>query len=368
LYARAVTCLTLALWCASAFGGNAALTWTAPTKNVDGTSAVVSGYRVYERCNAGPQTQVADTTALTYTHSGIPDDGRTCWWSITAYDSNGESAHTNEVSKTFALAKPGATTATYTFVIGQVAQPPPPSMAATLTGTPENIVWATGNNPAAQNITVPANTTAVYAFWAAFSTGGSSGWGINTITLGGSAPDQILNRLAGSPADANATGVAVWYNPGTGTKSLDISWSGVSAPDYGPLTTVVYTKDGDTTAWRDADSDANSASNAVSVTLTTNAADLVIKFDVNDVSGGGPGTSAGWTSQQTQTNASSGNALVSRTSTADSPGAATTVCNAENEDYSSLVAISIPAAAGGGASASLPPVNKASRMAAMIAH
>jgi hypothetical protein len=217
-------------------------------------------------------------------------------------------------------------------------------MAATLNGTPTAVVWAAGINPAAQSITIPANTTAVYMFWSYWAS--TTGQGINTITLGGNSP-SALSELS-TNGDANAVGVAAWYNPTTGAQNLDPSWD--IAPAEGPSTIVVYTIGGDTTAWRDVDLSAQTDTTANSVTLTTVSGDLVIKFDerysLNGSQGlGVPALSAGWASAQTQDNNGEG----SRVSTISATGS-TQVCDSENDYYSCLVAISIPTAPAGGGS------------------
>jgi hypothetical protein len=108
--------LFLALICGSVWAGQAALTWTAPTTNVDGTAANVTAYDVYMRCGTGAAARVATTpaTARTYTVAAIPDDGRTCWFSLTANDATGPSRNTNEVSKTFPASTPTAPGSTTT--------------------------------------------------------------------------------------------------------------------------------------------------------------------------------------------------------------------------------------------------------------
>ena len=224
-------------------------------------------------------------------------------------------------------------------------------MAATVTGTPAAIAWQTATaNPTPQNVTVAADATAFYMFWSYYAN--ASGHGLASATLGGVAADDTF-EVPGT-SSLTATGVAVWYNPSTGTKSLDVSWD--QAPVEGPTTTVICTKGGDTTAWRDADGDANTEANAVSVTLTTVAGDLVIKHDQlwnNDTFSTVPSLSAGWTNGVTF--GQSPYVESARLSYIAATGA-TQVCDSENESYSTVVAISIPAAGGGGSTTILPQV------------
>ena len=217
-------------------------------------------------------------------------------------------------------------------------------MAVALTGTPTAVVWAAGTDPAAQSVTIPADATAVYMFWSYWNN--SSGYGLHPTStlLNGNAPDQTF-ETAGTTLLA-ATGVAVWYNPSTGSQSLDPTFD--ASPTEGATTIVAYVKGGDTTAWGDADGDHNSDATAVSVTLTTNSDDLVLKYDQrwdNSAPQDPPGTSANWTSRQTQSAINDENV---RLSSADSPGASTTVCDSENENYSSICAVAIPVAPAGG--------------------
>jgi hypothetical protein len=195
------------------------------------------------------------------------------------------------------------------------------------------IVWATGADPAAQNITVPADATAVYFVWSFWLVGSHN---ISSVTLNGSAPSQS-HGIAGD-ASLTAIGVAAWYNPPTGSRSLDVAWSGPPNGDGGgPVSGVIFVKNGNTTSWRDADSAHASGTTQVSVTLTTVAGDLVIKFDQTYLVI--PSNSSGWTSLFTSGitfNVGGRAASISATG-------ATQVCDSENENSSALVAFSIPA-------------------------
>lgn len=231
-------------------------------------------------------------------------------------------------------------------------------MPATLTGTPVAIVWAAGANPAGQSITIPSDATAVYMFWA-FDGVDANGHGLASATLGGVSPSQTY-EIPTAAGFYPATGVAAWYNPSTGSQTLDPEWD--IAPVEGPVTIVAFVKGGDTTAWRDADADQDISSNAVSVTLTTVAGDLVLKLDQRfDANENPPVLSSGWTNGQTTGNVDEGARLsyISATGT-------TQVCASENEDYSSIVAISIPEfSGGGGGGVQLPPLTLPPLMPAM---
>lgn len=219
-------------------------------------------------------------------------------------------------------------------------------MAATLTGTPTVITWASGQNPAGQSITIPSDATAVYMFWTFFHA--TDGHGLASVTLNGNNPSQTFEMPTGGSGLYVATGVAAWYNPATGSRTLDPSWD--AAPAEGPTTIIAYIKGGDTTAWRDADADQDEDRNAVSVTLTTVSGDLVIKYDQKFVGPPNfesvPSLTSTWSSGQTGSNVNEGVRLsyISATTT-------TQVCDSEDENYSSIVAISIPTEPAGGGNA-----------------
>ena len=212
-------------------------------------------------------------------------------------------------------------------------------MAATLTGTPTAVTWAAGSDPAGQSVTVPADCTAVYMFWAYFNA--TAAGGLSTVTLNGNSPNQTFEIPTGA-SDESASGVAAWYSPTTGAQTLDPAWD--LSPTEGSVCIVAYVTGGDVSAWRDADAAQGIATAAVSVTLTTVSGDLVLKFDQRYTgnSAGAPGETAGWTSAQTHLNNTEGSRLQSISATG-----VTQACPSENEDYSTICAISIPTASAG---------------------
>lgn len=209
--------------------------------------------------------------------------------------------------------------------------------AAVLTGTPTEVIWGGAQNPAGQSITIPSDATAVYMFWAWWSS--STGLGLASATLNGASPNQTIEAVTNTnPTGSGANGVAIWYRPATGSQTLDLAWDGV--PGDGPTSIVVYVKDGNTTSWRDAAVDHDELSNAVSATVNTVSGDLVLKYDdrfeTNEVV---PTLTPGWTNGQTAGQLDHG----SRLSYISATGA-TQVANSEDESYSSITAVSIPAA------------------------
>ena len=203
---------------------------------------------------------------------------------------------------------------------------------AELTGTPTALTFNQNIDPAAQDVTVPSDATAVFIFWSFWDN--EDGTGISTITLESVAYDEMYEITSLASNYIPALGVAAWYNPGTGAdQTVDLAWT--SALNEGPNVFVVYAKGVNTSGWRHAIG--NNDDSGPSATVNTNSSDLVLKIDkrYGDTA---PGTSAGWTSKQIhEANVSSS----ARLSQCDSPGAATTVAGVEDESDSGVVAISI---------------------------
>lgn len=202
-----------------------------------------------------------------------------------------------------------------------------------LTGTPDVLQFAAGTvNPAAQSVTIPAGTTAVYMLWQFYNA--AAGNGLSSVTLAGANPNQTV-EVATAPTDQEASGCAVWYNPPTGPQNLQPVWD-IAPTD--PTVTVVYVKDCDTTSWRDAQVANESGATATSVTLTTAVDDLVLAYDTH-FSSTIPTNPAGWTSQQTEGAGTTGQTNRTRTIVATGTTQAVT---AQEPAYSTIVGIAIP--------------------------
>lgn len=200
-----------------------------------------------------------------------------------------------------------------------------------LTGTPATITWTTAQDPPGQSITIPSDATAVYMFWTFWGTGGA---GLASATLNSVSPNET-HEIPVLDFEM-AAGVAAWYNPATGSRTLDVAWD---SGNDGPTTIVAFVKGGNTTAWRDADADQGDLTAAVSVTITTVADDLVLKMDARLAISSPPSLSSGWTNAQTHNNTSYSSRLSSIIATGT-----TQVCNSEDESSSTVCAISIPPA------------------------
>jgi len=101
----ACAALTATNFCiGTAFAGQAMLSWTPPTQNTDGSALTdLTSYRAYWNCGSGtgyPFSETFAAPATTRTITGLPDDGGTCYFALSAINSGGvESAVSNEASK-----------------------------------------------------------------------------------------------------------------------------------------------------------------------------------------------------------------------------------------------------------------------------
>ena len=188
------------------------------------------------------------------------------------------------------------------------------------------VLWGTGAAPAAQNISIPSGTTAVYVFWSYWAAGTN---GLNTATLDSSSPSAT--KEVETVTDYPAAGVAVWYNPGTGTKSLAITWD--ASPSEGPSSIIAFVGGGDTTSWRDAD--AQSHPTDISFSIDSSASDLILKYERRY------GGAAPVEDDHTLLASMNQRGDYATLTVANSPGVATTPIIASNENYSAVVAVSI---------------------------
>lgn len=200
----------------------------------------------------------------------------------------------------------------------------------------EAVVIPAGANPAAVNITVPVGATRVLVGWGWYN--GSAGNTISTCTLGGNAFDASFDvPSVGTGNGQPAVGCVGFNNPASGVQALDFAWT--VAPGDGPTCIAVYVDDAGTPApWRAAVGGNDEQANAVSATLNSIVVgDLVLMFDCR-FAATPPGTPAGWTSVNTQTNNNSYSSRVSSLVAA----ATSQLCEAQNESYTGMVAIAIP--------------------------
>ena len=214
-------------------------------------------------------------------------------------------------------------------------------MAAVITGTPTALNWGTSATPASQNVTVPADATAVYFFWSYFKSSGGDGAGLASVTMDGTVADAYYEFPVSSTNSTTGTGVAAWYNRGTGTKAIQPVWD--VAPEEGPSSCVAFVKDGNLTAWTAALGDAKTGTNVPTCSLTTVAGDLVLKF--NQSYSSVPGVTASWTDVLS---VAANNGEAGRMTSISASGTSLTCDGAATYNYSTVVAVSIPAGGGGG--------------------
>jgi hypothetical protein len=216
-----------------------------------------------------------------------------------------------------------------------------------------SITWATGADPASQNVTPPAGCNAVLllaSFW--FS---AESHGISSVTLDGSAADQTFQRLSAAGVGP-AAGAAVWYDPPTGSAiALDPVWT--TGPGWGPCSTVVFLEDAEIVGWVDADGAHDAAGTQQTITLTTATGDLVIVHDskYGEAIGDVPANESGYTSLQTQYNST----LASRTRSIVATGT-TQAASTQDTEASSIIGIVFRELSGGGGGPSIPGLSRGS--------
>ena len=348
------------LLCSPAWAGQADLSWTAPTQNVDGSAYTnPGGYRVYRRCNAESLTQIADVphAQLAYTDT-VPDDGRTCWWSLTAYnDLAEESARTNEVSKTFAAAPvelPGSVSATFAWDIeAEVA----------ITVTDSVARWSAsisnGGTTSSASFT-PANSSLLVV-----CVNIDESPGPNSVTLSGGGW-TYTQRVARGQSDATEGYAAIYTAPVTTGASMTITAT-LNASDGAPrrVSAKVYIVEGQHASPIGANNEADWTTNNQTTSLTATGAGRLFGCGTDWSALGAP------TSTDTEDAAHYAGAIsvMSAYKAADhSSGTQGINFDAATGTPSGNVVILEILAAAGAAAASLPPVNRSARMAAMISH
>jgi hypothetical protein len=191
-------------------------------------------------------------------------------------------------------------------------------------------------DPLPVDVTVPIDCTAVYLFWYWNSTVDAAA--LASVTLEGVAPDETLDDATDKFATHYGTGLAVWFNPGVGAnQTVDLSWT--QAPAGESALAIVYVKDGLTTGSRALATAQGDSTDQVSLSIASDITDLVIKHNGNLFAT--PALSSGWTNIHDER--ATPNNHYYRNSSADSPGASFTQCDAEDELQACIAAVSIMA-------------------------
>lgn len=102
--------VALLLMAGKVFAGSATVSWTAPTKNTDGSALTdLAGFRVYYGSNPALLDQVAQAPGATTTSATINNlpEGSTWYFAVKAYNTrNAESALSAAASKSFTVPNP----------------------------------------------------------------------------------------------------------------------------------------------------------------------------------------------------------------------------------------------------------------------
>lgn len=185
------------------------------------------------------------------------------------------------------------------------------------------------------SLTIPTDCEAVYIFLGGnySSTGGYFGG-----TLAGASPDASVM----SPGQSGYTqgGCLAFIGPPTGSQTFSLTLSGALVIGLAGL--AVYVKGGDyTDGWRDAGTDNKTGTSTCSVTIDSESTDLVLALHGRITSYPGPPT--GWTKVGSNSGYNSEYTIGQK---CDAPGASSTNVITAYSNYSCVVGISIPEAAG----------------------
>jgi hypothetical protein len=206
-------------------------------------------------------------------------------------------------------------------------------VAVTVTGTPTLITSLS------QAVTIAAGS-AVFT-WAYYN--GSAGTGLDSVTLGGVAPDYIHEVANGDGgADSNASGTAVWLDPPQGSQTLVHSFDAATTEGPVRMLTQASAASG-TVGVRTGPNSANATgTNVPSFTFTgLSVDDLIIAMDQKF--GAIPDNPSGWTSNQTTSVNSEGARLRSIVATGTSQAV-----SGNGPNYSSVTGVALYEIAGGG--------------------
>jgi hypothetical protein len=167
---------TLHLGAPTAQAAQAALSWTAPATNTDGTSATnLAGYKLHIGSSPGNYQQNIDVGNLTSYSDSSLNDGSTYYFAVTAYNASGvESANSNEVSKSF----------------------PAVSHLITATAGSGGTITALNNtkvNTAASGTTTVTSVTVGVGASQAFSIAAATGYSIAGVTVDGASVGPVAS-------------------------------------------------------------------------------------------------------------------------------------------------------------------------------
>lgn len=216
-------------------------------------------------------------------------------------------------------------------------------MAGTRTGTAAQIDMSAGDG--STTVTVPADATAVVAFWSHWD--GNAGSTLSSLTLNG-AGFTIQSQIAeGISADDPGVGVATLVNPSTGSQTVAWTWSAGGARAEGGELVLVWVKGVNTSDLvRAAGTDSGTASDNVAVTIASETTDLLLAF-AQSFSTGTPVLDGTLFINDAALNSQDYDA------SEVTPSATSTTVNMTGESYSSMAAITLKEAAAGGGGATV---------------
>ncbi len=225
----------------TAFAGTTSLVWDPPTTNTDGTPLTdLAGYKIYYGTTSGSYTNNIDVGNVTTSVVNNLTDGRTYYFTATAYDSSGiESSFSNEVSKT--TQAPQFTLMAYAVSAGNGGTITPAGAITVSYGANQTITMAPSEGYHVASVFVDGvpigaittytftNVTANHTIVAIFSS--------NTYTItadagtGGSiSPSGVLSANYGGNATFSIT-------PNAGYMTTDVKVDGISR---GAMTTYTF--------------------------------------------------------------------------------------------------------------------------------
>ena len=229
-------------------------------------------------------------------------------------------------------------------------------MAVSIVQTNWLTTLGTATEPANVSVALSASADAVYIFGAGYL--GDNDTALDSITLGGNAPDATVVDTTGS-GTADIGFLSIWYSggnlPASGPRDVDIDWGGNLGGTFveGPQVLVVQTSGGQLSnpgaGYHDSD---NTDGAGVSLDFTSATDHLILFFEENY--NAVPGTPSGCASE---TSTGVTDTQGSRLSTRAGAASTTNVAAAgAASGYTLIMGTSIPDAGGGGGGTSIPVI------------
>lgn len=212
---------------------------------------------------------------------------------------------------------------------------------AAIVGTPIALNLGQTADPAAASITVPSGALGALLFWSYARD--ANGSGLASVSGDFCGSFDISNELGSTTFGTTALpaiGLAYAVVTSTGAgKSIDIAWDGAIAE--GPCAILAFVDGINTADWiRDVKINQGTSTTALSHALTTNSTDLALTYHGHFSTSESPPAdfiTPACTNLQTTGFVDHGAKLAQ----VNTPGASSTTINAEGEDYSGLLSVSI---------------------------